>query len=161
MSFLLHTAITSSDVLVLAGGVNSLHVAWWISESTVVMRYTVSCSALRDRANVQIEQIMKQFTDNAINSLSVNDLAPQTTYNCCIAEYGIDNSYSAVCKTATTSSIASDCQQGNSGSSSSLNPVVGAAISLFVMLLITLLCTSVLFMIAMRQWQDRKKIKIW
>ena len=160
MSFLLHTAITSNDVIVLAGGVNSLHVTWWISETTVVMRYTILCSALRDRANVQIEQTVKQFTDNAINSLSVNDLAPQTTYNCCvIAEYGIDNSYSA-CKKATTSSIASDCQQGNS-SSSSLNPIVGAAISLFVMLLITLLCTSVLFMIAMRQWQDRKKIKIW
>lgn len=159
MSFLLHAAITSNDVIVVARGVNSLHVAWWISDATMVMRYTVLCSALRDRANVQVERIVEQFTDNAINSLSVDDLAPWTTYNCCIAEYGIDNSYSAVCKTAITSSVAGDCQQGNS--SSSLNPVVGAAISLFVMLLITLLCTSVLFMIAVRQWQDGKKIEKW
>jgi hypothetical protein len=123
------------------------------------MRYCVSCSALRDGANLKVERIVEQFTDNAINSLRVDDLAPQTAYNCCIAEYGIDNSYSAVCKMAITPSIASDCQRENS--SSSLNPVVGAAISLFVMLLITLLCTSVLFVIAVRQRQDGKKIGNW
>lgn len=130
--------------------------AWLASDATVVMRYSVSCSALK--ANLKVEQSVEQFTDSAINSLSMDNLILQTTYNCCIAEYGIDNSYSAVCKMATTLSVASDCQQGNS---SSLNPVVGATISLFVMLLITLLCTSVLFMIAVRQRQDGRRIEKW
>lgn len=112
--FLLHTVITSNEVLVVATRVNSLHVAWWAGDATVVMRYSVSCSALK--ANLKVEQSVEQFTDSAINSLNVDTLVPQTAYNCCIAEYGIDNSYSAVCKTATTLSaaVASDCQQGNS-----------------------------------------------
>ena len=130
--------------------------AWWTSDATVVMRYTVSCSSLK--ANLKVEQSVEQFTDSAINFLSVDNLVPQTTYNCCIAEYGIDNSNSAVCKTATTLPVAGDCQQGNS---SSLNPVVGAAISLFVMLVITLLCTLALFMIAVRQSQNGRRIQKW
>ena len=158
-NFCLHAVISFDEVLVIANGVNSLHVVWWTNDATVVMRYSILCSALIDRANMKIEQIVERFTDSAINSLSVDDLAPQTTYNCCIAEYGIDNSYSAVCKTAKTLSVARDCQQGNS--SSSLNPVVGATISLFAMLLISLLCTLTLFTIAMRQRQDGKRIEKW
>ena len=155
----MHAVITFNEVLVVARGVNSLHVAWWTSDATVVTRYSVLCSALRDRTNLKVERSVEQFTDSAINSLSVDDLAPQTTYNCCVSEYGIDNSYSTVCKMATTLSIANDCQQGNG--STSLSPAIGAAISLFLMLLITLLCTSILFMIAVRQRQDGNRIEKW
>ena len=149
--------ITTDEVLVVPMGANSLHVAWKTGNATLVLNYTISCSALK--ANLKVEQCVEQFSDNAINSLSVDDLAPQTAYNCCIAEYSINGNRSTVCKTAKTLSVASDCQQGNS--SSSLNPVVGAAISLFAMLLITLLCTSVLFVVIMKQRKDGKTIETW
>ena len=135
--------------------------AWWSSDATMVVRYSVLCSPLH--AQVQInktedERRVEQFIDGAISSQSVNNLVPQTTYNCCVVEYNIDNRYSAACRLAATLSAASDCQQGNTGS---LNRTVGAAISLFVMLLITLLCTSILSVVAMRQRQDGKRIEKW
>lgn len=157
--FLHNAVITSDEVLVIATGVNSLLVAWWSSKATLVMRYSVFCSSLHAQVQTnkaEAEQNVEQFNDSAINSLSVNNRVPRTTYNCCVAEYSIDNSYSIVCKMATTLSAAS--QQGNM---TNVNRTVGAAISLFVMLLITLLCTSILSLVAMRQRQDGKRIQKW
>ena len=144
-----------------ATGANSLHVAWWSGDASVVAKYSILCSTLHTASNkTAIDQHrVTQFTDEAINSLNVDNLVPLTTYNCCIAEYGMDNSRREVCKTATTSP-ADDCQQG---STQNLSPIVGAAIlSLLVMLLITLLCTSILCMVVVKQKKDGKKIRtIW
>ena len=154
------TGITSNKVLVVATGANSLHVAWWSGDASVVARYSILCSTLYTASSkTAIDQHrVTEFTDGAINSLNMDNLVPLTTYNCCVAEYSVDNGCHEVCKTATTSSPADDCQQGNT---QSLSPIVGAAISLFVMLLITLLCTSILCMVVVKQRKDGKNIRIW
>ena len=74
------TGITSNKVLVVATGANSLHVAWWSGDASVVARYSILCSTLYTASNkTAVDQHrVTQFTDEAINSLNVDNLVPLT-----------------------------------------------------------------------------------
>lgn len=151
----MYAGITSNRILIILTGANSLQVVWGTQDTSLVARYSVSCSSLSDtKFNDNVTSVVEQnvtVLDTAINTITVDRLMPLTRYNCCVVEHNVDNTSTEACKEATTSS------QDDDGP----DVIIGASISLFVMMLITLLCSSVLLMIIIKQQRNGAKIEKW
>ena len=165
MLLLQTSGITSNRVLVDATGSTTIQVAWWTEDALVVAWYTVSCHVFpaENLTNVASHtQNVTVFTDQSINSAIVHQLIPTTRYRCCLAEHYVNNTLNStaeVCKQAIT--LRPTTQVDGPAMQGSTNSPAGATVSLFVMMLLALLCTSLLLIVFMKQGRDREKIAGW
>lgn len=101
------------------------------------------------------------FTDKSINSVRVSGLLPLTSYRCCLVEYNINNSFTAeVCQNTMTISNSGPPVFDSVGCPST-NSHVGSIVSLFVMMLLALLCTLLLFLLVIKLGKHGEKITHW
>ena len=149
----MHAGITSGEVIITASGTNNLQVTWWIDHKSVVLMYTVSCSRVSN-TSITVKRNITFLVEGAINVVNIGQLLPSTRYNCCVIKHNVDNTSSEVCKEAVTLT--------NQGGEQTNSPTAsGATISLFAMILITLLCILVLLVIIRKQGKDAKRIVNW
>ena len=149
-------------------GSTRIRVAWWTEDASQVSRYSVTC--YESQTNEQhvvtgvgyIQNVtVLNFMDQSINSITVDQLMPSTRYRCCLVEYHVNNTFTAeICQhiitliptTRVNHLVSMDCSN---------NSHVGATVSLFVMMLLALLCTSLLALLVIKQGKDGEKITHW
>ena len=139
--------------MIIASGTNNLQVTWWIDHKSMVLMYTVSCSRVSN-SSITVKRNITFLVKGAINVANIGQLLPSTRYNCCVGEHNVDSTFSEVCKEAVTL-IQQVGEQTNSPTAS------GTTVSLFAMILITLLCTSLLLVVIRKQGKAGKRIVNW
>ena len=149
--------------------------AWWTEDASQISSYSASCSErlpieqsqnntqlIAAVGHMQSVSVLK-FTDKSINSVRVSQLMPLTSYRCCLIEYNINNSFTAeVCRNTITinsgppvfDSLAEGCPNNS-------HNIIGSIASLFVMMLLALLCTLLLFLLVIKLGKHGEKITHW
>ena len=149
----------------------AIQVVWWTEDASQVSRYSASCNNNYENGVVITVEHMQSvlvlnFTDKSINSVRVSQLLPLTSYRCCLVEYNINNSFTAeVCKNTMTIINSSppdpvlDSVHGCPSTNSTSH--VGSIASLFVMMLLALLCTVLLFLLVIKLGKHGEKVTHW
>ena len=143
-------------------GSTRIRVAWWTEDASQVLRYSILCYESQT-TNIQ-NVTVSNFMDQSVNSVTVGQLMPSTRYRCCLVEHHINNkscTFTAeVCQHAITGISTTQMNHGASMEHSN-NGCVGAAVSLFVMMLLALVCTLLLTLLIIKQGKDGEKITHW
>ena len=149
-------------------GSTGIRVAWWTEDASQVLRYSVSCYKSwtnKQRMLTGVGRIQNitvlNFMDQSINSVTVEQLMPSTRYQCCLVEHHVNNIHTVeVCQYEIT--LASTTQFNHLASKDcSHDSNIGAIVSLFVMMLLALVCTSLLTLLVIKQGKDGEKITHW
>ena len=161
-----------------AVGSTAIRVAWWTEDGSQVSRYSVSCSEIpaSKQNTIMVTDVGRtwsvtilDFVDRSINSIQVSQLLPSTSYRCCLVEHYINNTFTTkVCQHIITlhALLQVNCDPPVSDHDSESvdcpnSSHVGSTVSLFVMMLLALLCTFLLVLLFLKQGQDGKKITQW
>lgn len=144
-------------------GPTIIQVAWWTEHASQVSRYTASCNydnaVTTEVGHMQSVSVLN-FTDKSINSIRVSQLLPLMSYRCCLVEYNINNSFTAeVCQNTMTISNSGPPVFDSVGCPN--NSHVGSIVSLFIMMLLALLCTLLLFLLVIKLGKHGEKITHW
>ena len=154
-------------------GSTAVRVAWWTEDGSWISRYSISCSEnLTSKRNSTMatgvghmqSAVVLDFKAKSINSvdLEVSQLLPFTNYSCCLIEHYINTTFNAeVCQhTTTLPQVNSDrpvCDSTDCPNDSH----IGSTVSLFVMLLLAMLCILLLTLLVIKQGKDGEKITHW
>ena len=150
-------------------GSTRIRVVWWTEDASQVSRYSVSCyESLTNKQHVvtgvgYIQDVpVLSFMDQSINSVTVGHLMPSTRYKCCLVEHHVNNTFTAeVCQHIISLAPTSQINHLASTDSCCNNSHVGATVSLFMMMLLALLCTSLLMLLVIKQGKNGEKITHW
>ena len=152
-------------------GPTTILMAWWTEDASQISSYSASCSErlpIEQSQNntqlivavghIQSVSVLK-FTNKSINSVRVSQLLPLTSYRCCLIEYNINNSFTAeVCRNTITINSGPPVFDSEGCSN---NSHIGSIASLFVMMLLGLLCTLLLFLLVIKLGKHGEKITHW
>ena len=169
--------LLTSRVLIDAVRSYRIQIVWWTDDSSQVSNYSLSCHALsvlsehpadREQNGIaetagselehgQIILNVSNFKDHSINRVNVDGLVPRTRYRCCLYEHYVDHTFTAdvACQIKITTAV--NC--------TALKPtdcsLLGVTVSLFVMLVIAMMCTLLLFKLFLKQGEYLRKIARW
>ena len=109
--------------------------------------YSVSCASLSDTNSH--EENLTRLIYNAINIVTFSQLLPSSKYSCCVTELGsVYGSSTKVCKEAKTFPKV-------------VCSTPATTISLFMVLVVVLLCTLVLVAVIVKQGKNGRRIVAW